>query len=54
MAWAGIVKHILSYNGTSLTTPVCTIKGSNGTLSSTQAKWLAVTNGTSSVEVQQI
>jgi len=39
-AWAGIVKHILSYNGTGPTTPVCTIKGPNGVLSQLSSKQL--------------
>jgi len=29
-AWAGIVKRVLSYKGTGLTKPVCTVKGSDG------------------------
>jgi len=39
-AWAGIVKRILSYDGTGPTTPVCTIKGPNGTLSQLSSKQL--------------
>jgi len=32
MAWASIVKRILSYDSTGPLTPVCTVKGSNGKL----------------------
>jgi len=40
MAWAAIVKRILSYDGTGLTTPVCPIKGTDGKLSQLSSKML--------------
>jgi len=40
MAWAAIVKQILSYDGTGPASPVCTIKGTDGKLSQVSSKML--------------